>query len=131
MSPSTPGPRPRTRTRSPARSPRAHAPAPAGDAAASLFAALGDPTRLALVRRLCTDGPLPIARLTEGTGVSRQAVTKHLRVLRAAGLARARRHARSTLWAIEPRRLDDARRWLDHIGAQWDEVLARLKAAVE
>jgi DNA-binding transcriptional ArsR family regulator len=99
--------------------------------AAPVFAALGDETRLGLVARLCTGGPMPIARLTAGMGVTRQAVTKHLHVLAGAGLARGTRVGRDHIWEIEPARLDEARRWLDHIEGQWDEALRRLKAAVE
>jgi len=99
--------------------------------AAPVFAALGDETRLGLVARLCTGGPMPIARLTAGMGVTRQAITKHLHVLAGAGLARGTRVGRDHIWEIEPARLDEARRWLDHIEGQWDEALRRLKAAVE
>jgi DNA-binding transcriptional ArsR family regulator len=100
-------------------------------AAAPLFAALGSGTRLRLVHRLSEEGPLPIARLTEGADVSRQAVTKHLHVLAGAGLVRERGRGRMHVWEVRPGRLDEARRWLDHIEGQWDEALARLKAAVE
>lgn len=98
---------------------------------APVFAALGDETRLRLVTRLGTEGPLSIARLTAGTEVTRQAVTKHLRVLSDAGLARGTRQGRERLWKLEPQPLEEARRCLDLISAQWDEALARLKAAVE
>lgn len=100
-------------------------------ASAPVFAALGDATRLRLVARLGTEGPLSIARLTSGTEVTRQAVTKHLHVLAGAGLAKGTRHGRERLWEIEPAPLQEARRCLDLISAQWDEALARLKAAVE
>jgi DNA-binding transcriptional ArsR family regulator len=100
-------------------------------ASAPVFAALGDETRLRLVTRLGTDGPLSIARLTTGTDVTRQAVTKHLHVLADAGLARASRQGRERLWELAPEPLEEARRCLDLISEQWDEALARLKAAVE
>jgi DNA-binding transcriptional ArsR family regulator len=99
--------------------------------AAPLFAALGSETRLRLVNRLCREGPLPIARLTEGADVTRQAVTKHLRILAGAGLVRARGRGRAHVWEVESVRIDQARRWLDHIEGQWDEALARLKASLE
>jgi DNA-binding transcriptional ArsR family regulator len=99
--------------------------------AASVFAALGDPTRLALVDRLCQGGPMSIARLTAGAAVTRQAVAKHLRVLADAGLARGTRVGRDHVWEIEPERLEETRRWLDHIQSQWDKALARLKIALE
>jgi DNA-binding transcriptional ArsR family regulator len=98
---------------------------------APVFAALGDETRLQLVARLCTSGPMSIARLTSGSDVTRQAITKHLHVLAGAGLVRGSRLGREQIWEIEPTRLQDARRHLDHIAAQWDEALGRLKAALE
>ena len=100
-------------------------------ARANVFAALGDETRLGLVARLCTGGPMSIVRLTAGADVTRQAVTKHLHVLAGAGLVRGRRVGRDSMWEVEPARLDEARRWLDHIAGQWDEALARLKASLE
>jgi len=99
--------------------------------AAPLFAALGDARRLELVARLGAGGPLSIARLTEGLGISRQAVTKHLHVLAAAGLARGTRRGRDQLWEIDARRLEEARACLDRIEQQWDAALARLKASLE
>ncbi|MBI4916626.1 MAG: helix-turn-helix transcriptional regulator [Acidobacteria bacterium] len=98
---------------------------------ASVFAALGDRTRLRLVARMAADEPQSISRLTAGTGVTRQAVTRHLQVLAAAGLVRGRRRGREVVWAIEPDRLVEARRALDEISAQWDRALARLRAHVE
>jgi DNA-binding transcriptional ArsR family regulator len=99
--------------------------------AAPVFAALGDGTRLRLVSRLCADGPLSITRLSEDAQVTRQAITKHLHALAAAGLVRATRRGRERIWELEPRRLDEARRCLDQISAQWDAALDRLKAFVE
>jgi DNA-binding transcriptional ArsR family regulator len=98
---------------------------------APLFAALGDETRLAIVSRLCADGPTSIVTLTEGTGVTRQAVTKHLHVLADAGLVRDARQGRERVWEIEPHRLLMARRFLDRMSARWDERLSRLRSAVE
>src|SRR5690606_2289098 len=68
---------------------------------APVFAALGDPHRIALVSRLCQKGPLSIKDLTEGAAITRQAVTKHLRVLEAAGLARSERSGRETVWTLD------------------------------
>jgi DNA-binding transcriptional ArsR family regulator len=101
------------------------------EAAAPVFAALGDATRLALLDRLSTAGPLSITRLTAGTKISRQAITKHLHVLAGAGLIRDVRRGREHYWEFEPVRLDEARRSLDQISHQWDEALARLKSFVE
>lgn len=98
---------------------------------ASLFAALGDKTRLRLVSRLCDDGPMSIARLTAGSHVSRQAVTKHLRVMENAGLVRSRRRGRESVWQLEQRRLGEAHHYLQLISRQWDEALGRLQQFVE
>ncbi len=102
--------------------------------AAPVFAALGDETRLRIVARLCRDGPLPIVGLADGAHVTRQAVTKHLRALAAAGLVRSRalrRGDRQQVWELDRRGFAEARRYLDRIGAQWDDALLRLKAFVE
>ncbi len=98
---------------------------------APLFAALGDETRLHVVARLCEEGPLSITELTEGAGVSRQAVTKHLQVLSSAGLVKNARDGRENVWELEPHRLAEARRLLDLISKQWDDTLDRLKTFVE
>jgi DNA-binding transcriptional ArsR family regulator len=98
---------------------------------APVFAALGDPTRLQLVARLCADGPLSITRLSDEVDVTRQAVTKHLAALAAAGLARSRREGREQIWVLETRRLAVARQTLDQISGQWDSAIARLQAFVE
>jgi DNA-binding transcriptional ArsR family regulator len=98
---------------------------------APVFAALGDRTRLRLVARLGREGPLSIARLTDGTDITRQAVAKHLRVLAGAGLAQGLRRGREQLWRLEAAPLDEARRSLELVSRRWDEALGRLKAAVE
>lgn len=99
--------------------------------AAPLFAALGDETRLRVVARLCEEGPLSIAKLTDGGEVTRQAVTKHLRVLADAGLVKGSRTGREAVYELQPRRLSDARRLLDLISTEWDGTLERLRAFVE
>jgi DNA-binding transcriptional ArsR family regulator len=98
---------------------------------APVFAALGDPTRLTLLTRLGDGSPLSIARLTDSSTITRQAITKHLRVLQDAGLVRAVRRGRENLFELEPEPLDEARRALEAISRQWDDALARLKAFVE
>jgi DNA-binding transcriptional ArsR family regulator len=96
-----------------------------------LFAALGDATRLSLIRRLSLDGPLSITRLSEGTGVTRQAITKHLYALGSAGLLRHARRGRERVWELDRKRLERAKRYLDQISAQWDAAADRLRAFVE
>lgn len=98
---------------------------------ASVFAALGDEVRLQLVARLCDDGPLSITRLSDGFAITRQGVTKHLRVMEKAGLVRSTQQGRESVWQLEQQRLAEARQYLDRVSAQWDQALLRLKRFVE
>src|SRR5688500_232958 len=99
--------------------------------AAPVFAALGDTTRLTLVRRLSTEGPLSITRLSEGSGMTRQAITRHLHALKKAGLVRDAAEGRERVFSLDVKRLEHGRQYLDHVSAQWDAAAARLKAFVE
>ena len=99
--------------------------------AAVLFAALGDPTRLALLQRLSTGGPASISTLADNFQTSRQGVTKHLYVLAGAGILDGERRGREQVWAINPARLVEAQHHLDVIAHGWDKSLARLKAHLE
>jgi DNA-binding transcriptional ArsR family regulator len=100
--------------------------------AAPIFSALGDPVRLAIVARLSKDGPLPTIELKQcASGVSRQGVTKHLRVLEDVGLVESNRVGRDRRWRLQTRRLAAMREYLDWISAQWDDRLERLRAFVE
>ena len=98
---------------------------------ASVFAALGDPTRLRLVALLCAGGALSIAQLTANTNITRQAVTKHLRVLAQAGVARHMKAGRERLWQLDPAQIEEARRTLEVIGRHWEIALGNLKAFIE
>jgi DNA-binding transcriptional ArsR family regulator len=98
---------------------------------ASVFAALGDNTRLGLVSRLCGQGPMSITRLTSGSKVTRQAISKHLRVMERSGLVRSSRYGRERRWRLNEQRLADARFYLNQISRQWDAALNRLRAFVE
>lgn len=100
-------------------------------ATAPTFAALGDSRRLRIVGRLAVGERLSIAALTAGTGVTRQAITKHLLVLSQAGLVRSAWRGRERTWRLHPSRLEAARRTLDVICAQWSDALGRLKVFVE
>src|SRR4030088_465376 len=95
--------------------------------AAPVFAALGDEPRLALVARLSSEGPLSITRLTAGSAVTRQAVTKHLGVLATAGLVSDRRRGRARIWEFEPKQVEAARSYLEHVSRRWDDALTRLE----
>jgi len=98
---------------------------------AAVFAALGDDTRLRLVTRLSGQGPMSITRLTSGSKVTRQAISKHLRVRERSGLVRSSRYGRERRWRLNEQRLADARFYLDQISRQWDAALDRLRAFVE
>lgn len=104
---------------------------PSAETAAVVFAALGDQQRLWLVSRLCHGGPRSITQLASGARISRQAVTKHLRVMEDAGLVRSARRGRERVWQLEQRRLEQARRYLSQISTQWDAILEKLRAFVE
>ena len=98
---------------------------------APVFAALGDETRLRLVVLLCNDGPTSIVRLSAGFAITRQAITKHLRVMEQAGLVRSTQLGRESVWEIQQERLREAQRHLQTISAHWDQTLGRLKRFVE
>jgi len=99
--------------------------------AADVFAALGDPTRLALVATLSRGERRSLASLASNTRLTRQAVAKHLRVLQGAGLVRHSRDGRESRYALEAAPLDEARDYLASVSAHWDDALERLKAMVE
>jgi DNA-binding transcriptional ArsR family regulator len=98
---------------------------------APVFAALGDQTRLALVARLSNGQPHSISQLTEGFKVTRQAVTKHLRVLEGAGIVHRVRAGRQSLFEFDPNPIQEVKEYLDLVSEQWDQTLARLKSFVE
>jgi len=100
-------------------------------ASAPVFAALGEPARLRIVDRLCRDGPQSISSLTQGSRISRQAITKHLDALAAAGLVRGERAGRERVFELDTARLAHARRCLERISRDWDGALERLRALVE
>ena len=100
-------------------------------AAAGVFAALGDPTRLQLIARLSDAGPQSIAALADGFDMSRQAISKHLRVISAAGLATSEQRGRETVWELQQDGLAEAQRYLELISKDWDDKLRRLKTFVE
>jgi DNA-binding transcriptional ArsR family regulator len=98
---------------------------------ALVFAALGEETRLSVLSKLGNGAPQSISRLTHGTRLSRQAVTKHLRVLERAGVVRSVRAGRESLFALQPKSIDGIRQYLDEVSRQWDDALARLNSLVE
>ena len=98
---------------------------------APVFAALGDRTRLSLLMTLSDGKTRSIASLSAQTRLTRQAVTKHLRVLEEARLVSSARSGRETLFAYQPEPVAAARSFLDQVSAQWDEALGRLRSFVE
>ena len=81
--------------------------------------------------RLSNDGPTSITRLAADFDISRQAVTKHLRVMEDVGLVHSMQQGRELLWELEQARLAEVRAHLETISAHWDRTLARLKRFVE
>lgn len=100
-------------------------------AQAKVFAALGDETRLSIVGQLSRGRPRSISQLTEGTPLTRQAVTKHLRVLEDVGIVSGVRSGRETLYQFNPKPFSDLKEYLDFVAGQWDDALLRLKSFVE
>jgi len=98
---------------------------------APVFAALGDPIRLSLVSKLLGGKPHSISELTEGTRVTRQAITKHLRVLENVGVVHSVKQGRESLYELDAKPIESLREYLAVIATQWDEALASLKAFVE
>lgn len=98
---------------------------------AIVFAALGDETRLSLIHKLAGGQPQSIARLAEGGALTRQAITKHLRVLEGAGVVHSVRIGRESLFELTPEPLQELRAYLEQVSEQWEQALGRLKAFVE
>ena len=102
-----------------------------GRAHAPVFAALGDETRLALVAKLTGGQPCSISQLTKGSKLSRQAITKHLRVLESVGIVHSVHAGRESLFEFDPTPIAQMREYLDFVSEQWDHALARLKSFIE
>jgi DNA-binding transcriptional ArsR family regulator len=107
-----------------------------GQNPALVFAALGDETRLALVAKLSGGQSYSISQLTQtqfasGSRLTRQAITKHLRVLESARIVRCVRAGRESRFEFDPKPMEELKKYLDLVSEQWDEALVRLKAFVE
>jgi DNA-binding transcriptional ArsR family regulator len=98
---------------------------------AFVFAALGDATRLSLVAKLCGRRPYSISQLTQGSKLTRQAITKHLRVLESAGIVHSVRKGRESRFEFDPQPIEGIQQYLDFVSEQWDQALSRLKYFVE
>lgn len=106
-------------------------PAAADPGPVALFAALGEPTRLRLFNRLCDGAPRSITALAADTRLTRQAVTKHLRVLETAGLLNCEKIGRESRFSLRPEPIGEMRAYLDRVSAQWEAALGRLKRLLE
>src|ERR1700677_1710794 len=100
-------------------------------AKAAVFAALGDETRLSLLARLCNGQRYSIAELTEGTKLTRQAVTKHLRVLERVRIVHGTREGRQSMFQFNPQPVIEMKEYLEIVSRHWDVALARMKSFVE
>ena len=98
---------------------------------AAIFSALGDETRLLLIAKLCSGQPHSISELTVGSKLTRQAITKHLRVLQRAGIVHGVRAGREKRFEFDPEPMQEIKQYLDIVSEQWDQALARLKSFVE
>jgi DNA-binding transcriptional ArsR family regulator len=98
---------------------------------ATVFAALGDETRLELVAKLCGGAPRSISQLAKGSKLTRQAITKHLRVLERVKIVRSVRAGRESLFEFDPEPIEEINKYLDFVSRQWDQALSRLKSFVE
>jgi DNA-binding transcriptional ArsR family regulator len=96
-----------------------------------VFAALADPTRLEVLSRLANGGPATATELSAGMPISRQAVTKHLAALDAAGLVERHAAGREVRYTFDPEPLGDVVRWAENVGDTWDRRLGRLSRSVE
>ena len=97
------------------------------ESTAELFSALGDKTRLQLVKRLCDSGPISIRELSEGLDISRQAITKHLRVMEECGLVSSEKQGRQQIFELDQRRFEIAKAYLESVSSRWDAAIERLK----
>jgi DNA-binding transcriptional ArsR family regulator len=100
-------------------------------APATVFAALGDKTRLLLVAKLCRGQPRSISQLTAGSRLTRQAITKHLRVLERVEIVHSVRTGRESRFELDPEPMEEIKKYLDLVSKQWDQALSRLKSFVE
>jgi len=99
--------------------------------AASVFSALGDETRLSILQKLMDGNLQSITELSQGTDLSRQAITKHLRVLESVALVTSKKAGRESLFELRPTALNGAKNSLETISKRWDKSLHRLKLFAE
>src|SRR5438094_9115625 len=102
-----------------------------GRAHVPVFAALGDETRLVLVAKLSGGQPCSISQLTKGSKLTRQAITKHLRVLESVGIVHSVHAGRESLFEFDPTPVEEMKEYLHFVSEQWDHALGTLKSLVE
>jgi DNA-binding transcriptional ArsR family regulator len=98
---------------------------------APVFAALGDETRLSLVAKLSGGQPYSISQLAQGSRLTRQAITKHLRVLERVEIVHSVRRGRESMFELNPEPIEEIKKYLDRVSEEWDQALSRLKSFVE
>lgn len=96
-----------------------------------VFSALADPTRLEVLTRLAHGGPATATQLSSTMPITRQAVSKHLGALDAAGLVEREQSGREVLYSFAPGSLGEVLEWVEQVGGAWDRRLGRLREQVE
>jgi DNA-binding transcriptional ArsR family regulator len=97
----------------------------------STFAALGDPTRFAIVERLISGGELSAGDLQDVSNISAPAISRHLKVLRQAGLISQRIDKQRRIYAVEPETVKAIAAWTMSHAEFWNASLERLSAALK
>jgi DNA-binding transcriptional ArsR family regulator len=98
---------------------------------ASIFAALGDATRLALLATLVGGSSRSISQLAQGSRLTRQAISKHLRVLEQVGIVASQRVGRESRYQLRPEPLNEAQAYLARVSEQWGQALERLRSFID
>ena len=93
----------------------------------AVFKILSDPTRRSVFERLSRHGELTVRALTDHSGVSQPAVSKHLKLLKRAGLVRHRRAGRQTHYSAQPQALAPLIEWMSHYATFWRDRFDRLE----
>jgi DNA-binding transcriptional ArsR family regulator len=98
---------------------------------AELFRALGDPTRIEIVRRLSSGAPHTISSVSSGLEISRQGVRKHIQILADAKIIRLETKGRDTVVSLDLKELDRGKVFIAELEFRWDKRLQGLRRVVE